>query len=56
MTCISVVKAFPRQRGYHQLVTFFLDLTADTGLKADDGLVDTLLAVIDDLVESLYDI
>ena len=37
-------------------MTFFLDLTADTGLKADDGLVDTLLAVIDDLVESLYDI
>lgn len=50
------MKAFPRQRGYHQMITFLLDLATDTGLQNQDGAVQVLVDIIDDLVESLYDL
>lgn len=51
-----IVKSFPKQRGYHQLVNILLQTATDAGVQADGNAVEKIMEIMDEIVESLYEV
>ena len=49
-------KNYPSKRGYNSIVSLLLETANDPAIRGDNELVQKVVSVLDDLVESLYDV
>jgi hypothetical protein len=50
------LKHYPKQRGFHALVTVMLEALQDNGLQRSQDGVAKVIEVIQSLIESIYDV
>jgi hypothetical protein len=50
------VQLLTRRTGYKQIVDLMLQVAADANIQSDDDSVTVILELIDELIDSLYDV